>query len=307
MKIFNRKFTRMIFAGMIAGFGLLAVSCQKKPLVPHIPEKTVPVAFAGCRSSHYGIKPFPSNDEWIKHAKVIGSQFEGAKPAFVWIVGHIEGNGAQKSCILNFPLEKSIENATGFPLDENEEFLKMCDENDYQVWLQIEPGDADVVEIARQTMKRYKNHPSVQGFGVDVEWYKPSDTDGYGTEITDELAEEIDRAVKEADPRFNYFLKHWEADWMPPTYRSDIIFVNDSQQHGTLERMQKNFGEWAERFAPNTVVYQIGYEADLKIWKNLDNPVKEIGDLLAEGCAEDQNCGIIWVDFTLRQLLKKLK
>ncbi len=301
--------TSKIIKGAVVALTLLTtgISCSKKELVAHIPEKTVPVAFAGCRASRYGISPFPSKEEWIKHAGLIGSQFEGAAPAFVWIVGHVEGNGSQKSCILNFPLDKPVVNATGFPLDENKEFLDMCDAKGYQVWLQIEPGDTDIVEIAYQTMKYYKNHPSVMGFGVDVEWYKPANTDGYGTPITDELAEQIDRAVKKVDPRFNFFLKHWDEEWMPPTYRSDIIFVNDSQGHGTLTNMQNGFGAWAEHFAPNTVVYQIGYEADYKIWNQLDNPVKEIGDLLAEGCAEDQNCGIIWVDFTLKKLLKKLK
>ena len=71
--------------------------------------------------------------------------------------------------------------------------------------------------------------------------------------------------------------------------------------------MTKSFKEWAEYYSPNTVVYQIGYESDYKIWSQYANPVQEIGSVLAEGCSEDQHCGIIWVDFTLKKMINKLK
>ena len=302
----KNHFTTALVTLLILGTAALNLSCAKKAGAK-IPEKTAPVSFAGCRCSMYGIRPFPSNDEWSKYASKISEQFPESTPAFVWIVGHIEGNSTQKSCILNFPLEKPIEGVCDFPADENEAFLTLCDEKGYQVWLQVEPGDADIVELAYQTMKRYKKHPSVKGFGVDVEWYKCGNTDGYGTPLTDDVAKAIDKAVKKADPRFNYFAKHWDENWMPETYRSDMIFVNDSQGHGSLATMQKGFKAWADHFAPNTVVYQIGYEADSGIWSKMENPVKELGDTLAEGVQENQNCGIIWVDFTLKKAMKKLK
>lgn len=298
------KKTKIIFTVLSMACLLLNLSCKKSTPKE---AKTVPVSFAGVRSSNYGIKPFPSEKEWAAYAEKVSESFPGSTPAFVWIVGHVEGNGIQKNCMVNFPLEKPIEYVNDFPVDENEDFLNLCDEKGYKVWLQVEPGDADLVSLAYQTMKHYKNHPSVQGFGVDVEWYRSGGTDGYGTPLTDDLAKKIDKAIKKVDPRFNYFVKHWDSEWLPPTYRSDIIFVNDSQGHGSLKAMTKSFKEWAEYYSPNTVVYQIGYDSDYKIWSQYENPVQEIGSVLAEGCSEDQHCGIIWVDFTLKKMIKKLK
>lgn len=291
-----------------------AVSCkkgEKEPEVdygPSIPlEKTAPVTWAGCRSSSYGIKPFPNIEEWDTYVSRMASEYEGSIPTFVWIVGEVSGNGDVQSCILNFPLEEKINLVSDFPYDSNEDFLKLCDEKGYSVWLQVEPGDCDIVALAKATMEHYKNHKSVKGFGVDVEWYKTYNTDGYGTAIDDEMAQRLDEAVKSVDPRFTVFLKHWDSRWMPKTYRSDIVFINDSQQFSSLESMQNFFEGWADLFYPNPVMFQIGYEADQRVWRKLDNPKKDLGDALVQNVSEDQHVGIIWVDFTLKQAMKKGK
>ena len=110
----KNHFTTALVTLLILGTAALNLSCAKKAGAK-IPEKTAPVSFAGCRCSMYGIRPFPSNDEWSKYASKISEQFPESTPAFVWIVGHIEGNSTQKSCILNFPLEKPIEGVCDFP------------------------------------------------------------------------------------------------------------------------------------------------------------------------------------------------
>ena len=91
---------------------------------------------------------------------------------------------------------------------------------------------------------------------------------------------------------------------MPPTYRGDIIFVDDSQQLKDFEAMVDEFAiSWADYFKPNTVFFQVGYSSDRKWWGKLNNPPKDIGITLARNI--DQTCGIFWVDFTLRQVLLK--
>ena len=308
MKALKGKGRVILPAFMALSLAVTGISCSNKKA--GLPEKTVPVSFAGCRCSVYGIRPFPTQDEWFKYVEKIAEQFPGSAPSFVWIVGSIEGNGTAKSCIINFPLDKPIAGVNSFPVDQNEEFLTECDKRGYKVWLQVEPGDCDLVELARQTMKRYKKHSSVMGFGVDVEWHKPGGTDGFGSPLTDELAEAVDKAVKAADPSFSVFVKHWDVDWLPPTYRgvnNDMIFVDDSQQHGSLESMKNTFDGWAQYYAPNPVIFQIGYESDIKIWNPMENPVAELGNLLAEGCEDGQHCGIVWVDFSLKKVMKKLK
>ncbi len=297
---------RLIFSAAVVALTALVASSENLPSAPkpERPAKKAPVAIAGCRCSSYGIRPFPSGGEWISYAEKIRDQFPGSVPSFIWIVGCIGNNG---HCYLNFPLGAPLEKASGSSVDKNEEFLALCDEKGCQVWLQVEPGDADIVALATRTMARYKQHPSVKGFGVDVEWYKTGNTNGYGTPLSDEVAEAIDKAVKKVDPRFNCFVKHWNKKWLPKTYRSDMIFVDDSQQHHSFASMKNEFKSWADYFAPNTVVYQIGYKADTKIWDKFDLPVKALGDSFAAGVQENQNCGIIWVDFTLKKLLEKLQ
>ena len=317
----KKSFTRIAAAALavlLLAIIALSVSCSKDSkgaaetakvdYGPSIPfEKTAKVTWAGCRCSTYGIKPFPSAEEWDTYVTRMASEYEGSIPTFVWIVGYVSGNGDVQSCTINFPIEEKIQGVVTFPYDENEDFLTMCDEKGYSVWLQVEPGDCDVVSLAKATMERYKNHKSVKGFGVDVEWHKTYDTEGYGTKITDELAQQLDEAIKSVDPRFTLFLKHWDINWMPDEYRSDIIFVNDSQQFKSLEAMKKLFDGWARWFYPNAVLFQIGYEADYNLWRKLDNPKKDLGDYLAEDIPDDQHVGIIWVDFTLKQAMKKGK
>ncbi|MBO4704316.1 MAG: hypothetical protein J5647_01115 [Spirochaetaceae bacterium] len=294
----------IIAAAVVIVVGVVVLLVFNNTGKPVLPPKTVPVAYAGVRCSTYGIDPFPSVSEWDKYAEHMQSGFEGSSGSYVWIVGYVEGNGVKKQCVLNFPIDTKIEYVTDFPMDMNEEFLTMADEKGYSVWLQVEPGDADIVELAGAVMRHYKNHKSVKGFGIDVEWYHPWGTDGYGVPLTDEIAEQIDKKIKKIDKRFNYFVKHWDEEWLPPTYRSDMIFVNDSQGHRSLQSMKHEFDSWAEHFAPNPVMYQIGYPADKRIWSTFDKPEYELGEYLAKGAGENQNVGIIWVDFSLREVVK---
>ena len=295
----NRKAWVIALALLAWGAGAENVSDTGKRDGRNRPEKAAPVTLAGCRSSRYGIRPFPADGEWISYAEKIRSPFPGSAPAFIWIVGCIGNNG---HCYLNFPLGEPVEKASGSPVDRNEPFLTLCDEKGCHVWLQVEPGDADIVTLASRTLTRYSHHPSVKGFGVDVEWYKCANTKGCGTPLDDDVAEALDKAAKKVDRRFTCFVKHWDKKWLPKRYRSDMIFVNDSQGHSSLASMQNEFKRWADYFAPNTVIYQIGYKADAKIWEPLDQPVKTLGDLFASGVQTNQTCGIIWVDFTVRRV-----
>ena len=309
----------LVFIAIAAALFTLvcAVSCKKQghaqeesKFDPGIPaEKTAKVTWAGLRRSDYGwkeamFKKEPTAQEWIEYGARMGAEYEGSIPTYVWIVGSITGNEGVQRCSVNFPISSNIEGVEDFPADMNKEFLDMCEERGYSVWLQVEPGDCDLVSLAKATMEFYKNYNCVKGFGVDVEWYKTQGTNGYGTKITDELAKAIDEAVKSVDPRFTVFFKHWDARWMPPTYRSDLIFVNDSQYFKSLDSMKSFFTSWANTYYPNPVMFQIGYPADKAVWGELENPKAELGALLAEDVKDDQHVGIIWVDFSLKTAMK---
>ena len=154
-------------------------------------------------------------------------------------------------------------------------------------------------------MNHYKNHPCVKGFGVDVEWHNPSalkeNNNGYGTKLSDSLAKKIDAKVKSVKSDYSVFVKHWDSRWLPKTFPSDMIFVNDSQQFGSLEDLKGDFQYWASLYAPNPVFFQIGYEDDKDLWGTLSKPqAKSLGNLILDGLdTENQDVGIIWVDFTL--------
>lgn len=272
------------------------------------------VEWAGCRSSEYGIDPFPSASKWVSYVNKMSDYYEGSKGALIWIVGTIREDKKDRKknyCRLNFPKPSTTSDTTDILFshedeDENEAALSAFDKAGFSVWLQVEPGDADLETLATIVMNKYKAHPCVKGFGIDVEWIKPAGTNGYGTKLTDDYAKKVDEAVKKINPNYSVFVKHWDSRWLPKTYRSDMIFVNDSQQFGSLEEMQDDFQDWANYYAPNGVMFQIGYEADKAFWgKNVfKNPARDLGAYLIDGLEQNgQKRGIIWVDFTLTEVL----
>ncbi|MBO4859430.1 MAG: hypothetical protein J5527_13040 [Treponema sp.] len=270
------------------------------------------VEWAGCRSSEYGIDPFPSASKWVSYVNKMSGYYEGSNGALIWIVGTIREDRKDKKknyCRLNFPNPSTVSDTTNILFyedeDENEAALTAFDKAGFSVWLQVEPGDADLVTLATIVMNKYKSHPCVKGFGVDVEWIKPAGTNGYGTRLSDSDAKKIDEAVKAVNPNYSVFVKHWDSRWLPKTYRSDMIFVNDSQMFGSLEEMQEDFQDWANHYAPNGVMFQIGYENDRDLWKpSFKLPARDLGAYLIDGLEKNgQKRGIIWVDFTLTEVL----
>lgn len=259
--------------------------------------------YSGVRSSRYGIEPFPDPEGWLKAIRYINESFKRSTPSAIWIVGQISTVGEESNCVLSFdrgnlPEYKNVKYMMG--TDYNKEYLDLFDKKGIKVFLQVEPGDADVNDLIKAVMSRYKHHKCVIGFGVDIEWYQIKGTDGYGTRVTNELASSWDSTLK-AQGNYQLFLKHWDPDWMPPDYRSDIIFVDDSQGFMSMAQMVSEFNrQWSDLFYPNTVFFQIGYESDKKIWQEFDNPPEGMADRLGKNVMQD--FGIFWVDFTLNKV-----
>ncbi|MCL4264655.1 MAG: hypothetical protein KJ069_15635 [Anaerolineae bacterium] len=87
------------------------------------------------------------------------------------------------------------------------------------MWLQVEPGHADVEELIHILLERYGRHPSVVGIGIDVEWYGSVAT-AEGTPVTDEVAQQWVAAARSHGEQYRIFLKHWVdftvLDMFPP-------------------------------------------------------------------------------------------
>ena len=265
--------------------------------------------YAGFRSSRVMPGSFPQPLYWSNVCQIIANKFETTQPAGVWIVSTYWGNGL---CRLHFPHPgngKTYQDISFDSRDLNEPYLDMFDSTGVKVWLQVESGDANMDTLISLVMNRYKHHQCVLGFGVDNEWYFNSAANDYcGRKVTDEEAEQWENAVKEHDPNYTLTMKHWDTINMPPNYRGDIVFVDDSQDFDSLDEMANEFKYWGNFYKNNLVIYQFGYNSDVDSdgdddedwWGVFADPAKSIGDKLF---SQISNClGIYWVDFTIKDV-----
>jgi hypothetical protein len=292
--------------GIMVGAPALLTAAQPSSGAPA--KKAVPskhhVQFAGVRSSGYGIRPFPSPEGWKTAMQSMAGYFPGSTPVGIWIVGRL--NGRSTGMTLEFPHPNNQVDYgplyTFSDEDKHEPYLRYFDSLGIKVFLQVEPGFADVNTAIDLVMKRYRHHRSVIGFGVDVEWFKNARTGTPNAIATDELVKAWDARLKSHQRTYRFFVKHFAINNLPPTYRGDVVFVDDSQQFKNREDFLAEYKQFADFFYPNTVMFQIGYPADKPWWSSSAAPVpKTLGELLASQARQD--CGIVWVDFTLRDVL----
>ncbi len=264
------------------------------------------VVMSGVRSSAYGIRPFPHPVIWENGIKIVNEHYDGNSiPSALWIVG-VMGRES-KYCRLEFPVDTSkYVNIECLQYDKHEKYLSHFDSTGVKVFLQVEPAMANVDTLIKLVLDRYSHHPCVVGFGVDAEWHQYTEREDWGVPIKDSEAERWEIIVKNYNSDYQLFVKHWDRNWMPKTYRGDIIFVSDSQMFRNRKHMITEFTEyWGPYFHPNTVFYQIGYPADKDLWNSLNDPIKEWGITLANG--HQQDIGIFWVDFSMRDAIDAFK
>ena len=261
------------------------------------------VKWAGVRVSGYGMRSFgknnfPDEERMVGFAEKMSGWYEGSTGAYVLIVGTLSGN----RCNLTFPIDGEYESIRGNNTDTYESYLDAFDEAGYSVWLQVEPGYADLETLAELVMDRYSHHSCVKGFGIDVEWHKPVEGSDEGTKLSDADAKKVLDKVRSYDPEYTVFVKHWMQSHLPSNMEG-IIYVNDSQQFDSMDHVLSEFTDWASYYAPQPVMFQIGYRADEWIWGEYANPAREFGEAIMEECNSGNDVGIIWVDFTLSQVI----
>lgn len=257
------------------------------------PANEEPSLGAGFRYSTYGPPTNPGPQYWLSVGQRMSAKFPGSHPETIWIVGNFHGSG---KTYLSFQAKSGDPYISSGYVDMNAAALDLFDQNGVKVWLQVEPGDADMLTLIDLVLNQYKQHPSVIGFGVDVEWFK-SDGSAEGTPVSDAEAEAWVKAIRAHNPEYRLFLKHWDSNWMPPTYRDGIVFINDSQQFSSFEHMDSEFAAWGAHFAPAQVGYQYGYPADKSWWNKLGDPAAEIGQAIL--AKSPNTAALFWVDFTV--------
>jgi len=271
---------------------------EKKPLTPSLR--------AGLRSSPYGAgTPFPQPEYWLEAAQSMASRFPGRAPALIWIVGTMEpGEGDEEftgKVDLTFPSPGGDYPYINFAAaDASEEYLTQFDAKGFQVWLQVEPADADMSTLIDLVLGRYSRHPCVIGFGIDVEWNRWSGQNTEGAAVSDGEAQQWCEKVRSYNPAYRLFLKHWLPEKMPPSYRRGLAFVDDSQEFESLTQMVDEFALWGRTFAPSPVGFQFGYNADRKWWKLLADPPLEIGNAILARVTNVSD--LIWVDFSMVEI-----
>ncbi len=259
--------------------------------------------WAGLRSSAH-LRPFPSPDQWGAALKTVSGNFDAAQPVAVWIVGLFQKDIG--GCRLEFPGQAPRDPRIKFATaDRHEEYLRYFDSQGIKVFLQVEPGFAGVDKLIDLVLTRYKQHPCVAGFGVDVEWHRNSAKDKDGVPVEDFDVQAWEAQVKSHNLAYRLFIKHYDKRFLCQKYRGDVVFVDDSQQFASCQDFLKEMADFAEYFYPNIVLYQAGYPDDRTWWSKFNNPVQELGRELAKRTR--QECGIVWVDFTSREILKELR
>ena len=266
------------------------------------------IEWAGFRFSEGGVKDnygkIPDGDSWVEFVKKMKSHFnDDAKPTVVVIVSQ---NSDDTINMFGFPAPKGYSETKYIKYDDKDKFEKILtkfDEVGFNVWLQVEPGDNDLIELAEIVFKQYGHHTCVKGFGIDLEWWYRSD-DGKGSKLSDKDAKKIVEYVRSINKEYTVFAKHWEIDYMPKTYRDGMIFVDDSQDFETMSNVKSEFKDWAKAFEDNPVFFQIGYEADEHLW--VKSPVDFAKTIINEVTKYNKHVGILWVDFTMKAALQKM-
>lgn len=284
-------------------------------------NKTISGAkWSGLRFSLYGVRKdeannnkkysAPTSSEWKNYLKMMENKLPGSKGTVILIVSSIKEDGWV--CSFHFPKPSNVPSGLNVKFEKEEdtynyeELLTMCDKQNYDVWLQVEPGNNDVCELAKIVLNKYKHHPSVKGFGIDCEWYHPENkgSASRGYPLDDSTAKKLVKTAREINSSYTVFAKHWDSEYMPQSYRDGMIFVNDSQGfHGSFEDMKDEFKDWAKLYKDNPVIFQIGYVADKDIWGN--DPFKTAQGIVDATIPYNKNVGIIWVDFTMHTALDK--
>ena len=205
-----------------------------------------------------------------------------------------------------FPAPKGYSETEFIKYADNDKFesiLTKFDQEGINVWLQVEPGDNDLIELAKIVFKQYGHHTCVKGFGIDLEWWYRRD-DNSGSVLSDKDAKKVVDYVRSINSEYTVFAKHWKPSFMPETYREGMIFVDDSQDFDMLSNAKKEFKKWASTFSGNPVMFQIGYEADEHLW--VKSPVEFAKAIIDEVTQYNKHVGILWVDFTMREALKQM-
>ena len=275
----------------------------------HVPQKQElaspsKIEMAGWWSSQYGTNnAFGQNqtntDYWISVAHEMSKQFPGSKPGGILVIGYIQGANSATKTALPFPKPFGIYPNVNFSsADTIEPLLTAYDNAGLKVYLQVESADADIPMLMDLIMTRYKHHPSVMGFGVDVEWYHQSKYPGHGKPLTDDEVNNWAEKVKTYNANYSLTLTHWDATYLSNARPVNVLFLTDSEHIGSLSAAVGNYTAWVDHFAPAQVGFYLGYPSDMAWWSKLADPASSIINPVIAARPNANIGGVYWVHFS---------
>jgi hypothetical protein len=265
------------------------------------------VKVAGFRCSDYG-GPLNGNNNghdqtdpayWVSIAQRMQAKFPGSSPGAQYVVGYIET--PETNTYMPFPAPAGYEGMTNVdfgPIGVEEQMLTAFDAAGMKVILQVEPGDANVSELATMILNKFKNHSSVVGFGVDTEWlnaYSYKD----GRPATDTEIQSWLKAVHDVNSSYKLLVKHWLPDHLGSGHIEGVTYVTDNLNVGSYQEALDEYVGWAKNFNGSEIGYQIGYEEDMTWWLPMADPAPTIiADIKVQVPAANIY-NVYWVDFAV--------
>jgi len=260
----------------------------------------------GWRSSQYGNNNPWGHDQsdpsyWISVAQQMSLKFPGLDPGGILVIGEIDGPpGSATSTFLPFPKPTgTYPDVTFGTTDTIAPLLDAYDDAGLKVFLQVESADADIPMLMDLVMNRYKHHPSVIGFGVDVEWYHEAQFPGWGRPLTDSEVNAWAAQVKTFDPNYSLMVKHWDASYLSNARPDNVLFLTDAEQLGSLSNTINQYIAWIDYFGEAQVGFQIGYPSDQSWWSTFDDPASSIMNPVITARPSANIGAIFWVDFSV--------
>ena len=302
----KRKLELIALAGLLS----LAIGCaiyRNEPVDSNQPQ------VAGWRTSNYGIENptavVQSNSAYyIEVAKGMALKFPDSRPGGIYTVGYIDTG---LTTAMPSQLQSTLGTMNGVRYDlagvqaDPEVMLTAFDAAGLDIILGIEPGAADINALATKILNKYKQHPSVKGFGLDNEWYK-----GETGNVVMSPAEAITfrDAIKAVNPSYKVTLKHYDETRLPRNI-SGITYLTDTCGFSSKNEAVAEYAAWANYFSGSEVAYQFGYDAECgenpDWWKALGPAPYGYGEAALQitdsirAATNNPIYSIYWVDFTI--------
>ncbi|MCX6796203.1 MAG: hypothetical protein NTW06_01770, partial [Candidatus Falkowbacteria bacterium] len=242
---------------------------------------------------------------WVSVAQQMATKF-GSRGGGLYTVGYIDVNDTirlpnELSSVVSGMSYVKIDSAGNQASPET--MLTAFDAAGLDIILAVEPGRANVVQLATAILNKYKNHPSVKGFGVDNEWYMSENN-----VMSASTATALRNAVTAVNPNYKTAIKHYDSSKLPKGIAS-ITYLTDTCGFSSRTTAVSDYVSWANTFAGSEIGYQFGYDKmecgtpdDSLWWKPMgtggDPALLLTQDIKAKVPAANIY-SVYWADFTI--------